>query len=98
MTDKSDGDKLRQQRKDAQFLARNFDMSPDTASELVARQDVDAKDLGQSIKGRDGEVKRSDPLADTPTPSQPKTQYTADADEQARKPVLHHRNNRAGGG
>jgi hypothetical protein len=98
MTKRADDYKLRQQQTDAEFLARNFDMSADEASKLVAGRDADAEALGRSLKGRDGELQETDKLAGAPVPSQPKTQYTKDVDEQARKPVLNRRNDRSGGG
>jgi hypothetical protein len=89
---------LKQQTQDAAFLEREFDMAPDEAAELVARDGVDPQALKHRIVDREGQPALPDPLAGKPTPSGPATEFTADTDEQARKPVLHTRNDRRGGG
>ena len=87
-----------QQATDAEFLAREFDMNPKDASELVARNGLSPDELKSRITDKDGEPNVPDPLEGVPVPTSPKKELTKDADEQARKPVVHRRNDTQGAG
>jgi hypothetical protein len=81
----------RHQVGDAEFLTREFDMNSQEASDLIARNGLSPEDLKARISAPDGEPIRPDPLGGVPTPSEPRKELTKDADEHARKPVVHRR-------
>ena len=87
-----------QQTDDAEFLTREFGITTTEASELVARDGMPPSDLKARIEAPDGSPILPDPLAGVPTPSGPPTELTTDADEQARKPVIHRHNDTQGAG
>jgi hypothetical protein len=81
---------------DAKFLSDEFDISERDAALLVSGTGEDDADLLAAVvrekRGTD------DPLADVPTPKEDTANLTTDADEKMLKPVLHHKNQRAGAG
>jgi hypothetical protein len=89
---------VKQQVEDAKFLTREFGMRTQEASQLIARDGLPAEELKQAITAPDGNPILPDPLEGVPVPSAPKNELTNDADEHARKPVIHSPNNRQGAG
>lgn len=87
-----------QQVDDAVFLERQFDMMPREAAALIARNGLDRRDLEDKASDSEGQPLLPDALEGKPIPSGPPTEITTDTDEQARKPVVHDRNNRQGAG
>lgn len=86
------------QADDARFLTREFDMTVTQASDLVARNGVPPADVKARIEEADGTPVLPDRLQGVPVPSAPPEEFTNDADEHARKPVLHRRNDSQGSG
>jgi hypothetical protein len=91
---KSQRGSIRSQTKDAEFLANEFDMQPKKAAGLVAREGADPDEISAKVAKRQ---KAADPLKDVPTPHEPARERVEDVDEVRLKPVLHERNDRAGG-
>lgn len=76
--------KASQAADDAAFLIKGFGIPPDRAARLVDSSDAAATEAeARRLLAAD------DPLADVPTPDEPASDRTADADEERLKPVLH---------
>jgi hypothetical protein len=79
---------------DATFLADEFNIPERNAARLVTPPgQVDA--IAAEVSRR---RKEDDPLAAKPTPQEPERDLVPDNDEERLKPVLHHPNERRGGG
>jgi hypothetical protein len=78
---------------EAEFLVEEFELTEREASELVT--DGDAGEIGAAVqkKRRQRRV-----LQDVPVPDAPKSDFTADSDEELLKPVIRRPNDRSGGG
>ena len=83
---------------DAKFLADEFGVKEYRAAALVAEGRQRPEDAG-SIEARLHKARRDDdPVANVPTPAEPKHDLVADSDEESLKPVLHVSNDRVDGG
>lgn len=80
--------------RDVEFLTEEFGIPPFKAARLVAGPGSAAEELVNTEFKRQQEA---DPLADVPTPEQPKHEFVADADEDQLKPVTRHQNLRGAG-
>lgn len=80
---------------EAEFLVEEFELTEREASELVTDGESEAGDAQAAVlkKRANREV-----LPDAPVPEAPKSDLTADSDEERLKPVVRTRNDRTGGG
>ena len=92
-----EGDASREERvNDAKFLVDEFGIAPRKAADLVADADpAEISSINVEVSRREND---DDPLASVPTPQEPDRDLVPDNDEERLKPVLHHPNNRRGGG
>lgn len=81
---------------DVRFLAEQFDMPVRSAAELVLSSNSPrVDDIVTEAARLDDEA---DVLEGAPTPEEPASDFVEDQDDVRLKPVLHSRNERAGGG
>lgn len=80
---------------EAEFLVKEFELTEREASELLTEGDGEAGETGAAVQ-RKRRQRRA--LQDVPVPDAPKSDFTADSDEERLKPVVRSRNDRTGGG
>lgn len=78
---------------EAEFLVEAFDLTEREASELVT--DGDAGETGAAVQKK---RRARGAFQEVPVPEAPKSDLTADSDEELLKPVVGARNDRTGGG
>jgi hypothetical protein len=90
-----DRSKVKPQGEDAAFLVEEFEVPPHEAADLITPEGEDASKVEDEARAA---IKNRDPLKQTPTPKPPASDFTADADEERLKPVVHQENRRTSGG
>jgi hypothetical protein len=80
---------------EAEFLVEEFELTEREASELVTDGDGEAGETQAAVLKKRAS---REALQDAPVPEAPKSDLTADSDEERLKPVVRSRNDRTGGG